>query len=76
MDKSLKTMLLILTGCMMLLSIIATTKFRALRLQAIESPEEEARLRRSMRFLIILMTMVMMCLVIISRYGLIRYFFV
>ena len=74
MNNSLKTMMLIMTGVMLLLSIIVMTRFRTLRLKVIESPQEEAALRKQMRFLIILMSLVMIMMLTMSRFILIRYF--
>lgn len=74
MNNSLKTMMLILTGTMMFLSIIVMMRFRSLRLKAIDSPEEEAALRKQMIFLIIMMSLVMIMMLAMSRFILIRYF--
>ncbi len=74
MNNSLKTVMLILTGTMMLLSIIVMMRFRSLRLKAIESSEEEAALRKQMIFLIIMMSLVMIMMLAMSRFILIRYF--
>ncbi len=67
-------MMLILTGTMMLLSIIVMMRFRSLRLKAIESSEEKAALRKQMIFLIIMMSLVMIMMLTMSRFILIRYF--
>ncbi len=74
MNNSLKTIMLIMTGVLLLLSVIVMTRFRSLRLKAIESPRQEASLRKQMRFLIILMTLVMIMLLVMSRFILMRYF--
>ncbi|MBE6125745.1 MAG: hypothetical protein E7186_05390 [Erysipelotrichaceae bacterium] len=74
MNNSLKTVMLILTGTMMLLSIIVMMRFRSLRLKAIESSEEKAALRKQMIFLIIMMSLVMIMMLTMSRFILIRYF--
>ena len=74
MNNSLKTMMLIMTGVLLLLSIIVMTRFRTIRMTVIESPQEEAALRKQMRFLIILMSLVMIMMLTMSRYILIRYF--
>ena len=74
MNNSLKTIMLIMTGVLLLLSVIVMTRFRSLRLKAIESSRQEASLRKQMRFLIILMTLVMIMLLVMSRFILMRYF--
>ena len=74
MNNSLKTIMLIMTGVLLMLSVIVMTRFRSLRLKAIESPRQEASLRKQMRFLIILMTLVMIMLLVMSRFNLMRYF--
>ena len=74
MNNSLKTIMLIMTGVLLMLSVIVMTRFRSLRLKAIESPRQEASLRKQMRFLIILMTLVMIMLLVMSRFILMRYF--
>lgn len=74
MNNSLKTMMLIMTGVLLLLSIIVMTRFRTIRMTVIESPQEEAVLRKQMRFLIILMSLVMIMMLTMSRFILIRYF--
>lgn len=67
-------MMLIMTGVLLLLSIIVMTRFRTIRMTVIESPQEEAVLRKQMRFLIILMSLVMIMMLTMSRFILIRYF--
>jgi nitrogen fixation-related uncharacterized protein len=74
MNYQTKTMMLILTGALMLVSIIMMAIFHSLRNRVFEDDRDRIKLRNRMRFCIIIMTLVLMCLMIMSRYILIRYF--
>ncbi|MBQ3376376.1 MAG: hypothetical protein IJG49_08190 [Erysipelotrichaceae bacterium] len=74
MNNQTKTMMLILTAILLLVSVVMTTIFHNLRTRIFDDDRDRIKLRNRMRFCIIIMTMVLMSLVIMSRYILIRYY--
>ena len=74
MNNQTKTMMLILTAILLLVSVVMTTIFHNLRTRIFDVDRDRIKLRNRMRFCIIIMTMVLMSLVIMSRYILIRYY--
>ena len=74
MNYQTKTMMLILTGALLLVSVVMTAIFHSLRNKVFDDDRDRIALKNRMRFCIIIMTLIMMSLMIMSRYILIRYF--
>ena len=74
MNSSLKTVLLILVGILLLVSAIMTAVFHSLRTKAFDNDRDRDRLKSQMRFCMIIMVIVFLSLTVMARYILMRYF--